>query len=149
MSSAAPAAAPAKRELKIVSHCGMFYWWPVWLFGFTMAVFTFIDKHLMVTVPEGTKRAYMRPGREVNAYFDKDKDAEKIDIEGRTILVSPEHKSLNDPRLEMADNKNLGVVFCTILLLVVVITNVPLRGLWSVIVIVIIAALSIILGLLG
>ena len=48
----------------------------------------------------------------------------------------------------MSNSKNLGVLFCVVLLLVIVITNIPLRGLWSVIVIVFIISLAIIFALL-
>ena len=68
----------------------------------------------------------------------------------------PKHKAtkehpnakLEKPYLKMARNKNLGVIFCTILLLVIAITNIPMRGLWSVIVIVVIVSLVIILALM-
>src|SRR5262249_34354306 len=50
-------------------------------------------------------------------------------------------------RRQISRSKNPGVIFCTVFLLVIVITNVPLRGLWSVIVIVVIVLMSIILAL--
>jgi hypothetical protein len=49
----------------------------------------------------------------------------------------------------VSQNKNLGVVYAMVLLLVIFITNVPLRGLWSVIAIVIIICITIIFALLG
>jgi hypothetical protein len=49
----------------------------------------------------------------------------------------------------MARNKNLGVLFCVTLLLVITITNVPLRGMWSVVVIIVIIMLSVIFALAG
>src|SRR5262249_9512465 len=42
-----------------------------------------------------------------------------------------------------------GVIFATVLLLVMVITNVPMRGMWSVVIIVIILATVIILSLIS
>src|SRR5262249_51213592 len=53
------------------------------------------------------------------------------------------------PKVRMAQNKNLGVIFCITLLLVIVITNVPLRGMWSVVVIITIILVSVILALAG
>jgi hypothetical protein len=76
----------------------------------------------------------------------------------RDVLVLPKGKSMPDdaktgetkhPHLRIARNKNVGVLFCTILLLVIFITNVPLRGLWSVIIIGTIIFLSIIFAILG
>ena len=55
---------------------------------------------------------------------------------------------LEQPHLAISHSKNLGVLFCTILLIVIFITNVPLRGLWSVIVIFFIISLSVIFALL-
>src|SRR5207244_8841642 len=55
-----------------------------------------------------------------------------------------------DPgRLHMTRSKNPGVLFCIVLLLVVVITNIPLRGLWSVVVIITIVLLSVIFALMN
>src|SRR5205823_12220279 len=49
--------------------------------------------------------------------------------------------------LHVSENSRLGAIFVVILLLVIVITNVPLRGLWSVVVIVTVALTAIILAL--
>lgn len=43
-----------EREVKIVSHSNLFYWWPVWVAGYLMALLTYWDGHLMAIVPEGT-----------------------------------------------------------------------------------------------
>ncbi len=123
---------PERNEITVVSHSNLFYWWPVWAVGFLMAFLTFIDGHLMTTVPSGTKAR-----KEVT--FDGDK------FEG---LVLPKDKHVQrentgdlssqtvDPRVHMARSKNYGVIFCTVLLICIVITNVPLRGMWSVVVII-------------
>ena len=50
-------------------------------------------------------------------------------------------------RLHVSENSRLGAIFVTVLLVVILITNVPLRGLWSVVVVVTIVLLSIILAL--
>lgn len=75
--------------------------------------------------------------------------------EPRDVLVLPKKRKLprdkedkvHDPYLRVSSSKNVGIWFCTILLLVIFITNVPLRGLWSVIVIVTIIFLAIIFAL--
>src|SRR5271169_4722788 len=56
MSTATPpsAAQPARREILIVSHCSLFYWWPVWAVGFLMCLITYFSGHHMATVPAGT-----------------------------------------------------------------------------------------------
>ena len=52
----APAAsAPsAPREIRIISHCNLFYWWPVWAVGFLMAMISYLDGSLLAIVPRGS-----------------------------------------------------------------------------------------------
>src|SRR5262249_26921948 len=54
-----------------------------------------------------------------------------------------------DPRIHMARSKAYGVIFFTVLLVVIFITNVPLRGMWSVVIIISVIAISLILHLAG
>jgi hypothetical protein len=131
--STAPAHAAAvmqpPREVVVVSHSTLFYWWPVWVIGYLMALFTLVNHELMVTVPAGTK----------------------LDVkDGRDALVAPNDKvKLKNPSdgLWMSTNKSLGAVYAIALVLVIVITNVQLRGLWSVVIIVVIVLGSIIFAL--
>ena len=139
----AASAGPAKNELIIISHSTLFYWWPVWAIGFLMAIITAISGQRMVTVPVGS---IAESQREIPW-----KDNEKRDI----IVLPPKtalpHQDgeLIQPHLRVAASKNPGVLFCVVVLLVITITNVPLRGLWSVIVITIIISITIILAILG
>src|SRR5437899_734752 len=41
--------------LRVVSHTGLLYWWPVWLAGFVLSALTWIDGGRLAVVPEGTK----------------------------------------------------------------------------------------------
>jgi hypothetical protein len=52
-----------------------------------------------------------------------------------------------DPKLHMAGTSSYGVLWAAVLLLVIFITNVPLRGLWSVVVIVIVILVAVIFAL--
>jgi hypothetical protein len=147
--SAAGAASPSEREeIKIVSHSGLFYWWPVWAVGFVLALLTYFDGHRVAIVPDGTQ---VMPQRKV-----------EVNQEGgmavRDVLVAPEGRHLpadpatglpQAPTLHMAKSKNYGVLYAVVLILVIVITNVPLRGLWSVIVLVVIVLMSVIFALAG
>lgn len=47
----------------------------------------------------------------------------------------------------MSSSKNYGVIFCVTLLICIVITNVPLRGMWSLVAIIFIIMLSLIFAL--
>jgi len=139
----APHTPPRDNEIRIVSHSTLFYWWPVWAIGFLMALVTFFSGQLMVTVPDGTKAESKR-------VIPWENNAE------RDVLIVPANHYLphnkdqvEQPKLHVANSKNPGVLFCIIILLVVAITNVPLRGLWSVIVITLVLSISIILAILG
>lgn len=137
-------------EVTVYSHSGLFYWWPVWLMAFIMAGLTYLDGGLMAVVPSGTKAR-------VDVKIPTEGDPEKTVL--REAYVLPEkgkverndRKDLSsqprDPRLHVSSSKNLGVIFFITMLLVLVITNVPLRGMWSVVVIITIILLAVILAL--
>ena len=120
-----------KRELIVISHSSLFYWWPVWAVGFLMAAITWFGGERMSTVPAGTKPV---TGQDV-AGFDGKRDILVLPKDGH--LTKDRNGNPAEPKLRMTANKNLGVLFCIVLLLVVAITNIPLRGLWSVIVIIV------------
>src|ERR1051325_10522566 len=106
----APAIAPPppitthKREIVVISHSFLFYWWPVWAFGFIMAAISFFGGERMLTVPEGSKAA---TNQQVPGYGGN-----------RDIIVLPRDKHLakdtrgnpKEPHLRMSSNKNLGVL---------------------------------------
>ena len=46
----APAGA-RPREVRVVAHSMLFYWWPVWAVGFVMAGLTWLDGHRLAIVP--------------------------------------------------------------------------------------------------
>ena len=132
------------KEIVIISHSTIFYWWPVWLVGFLMAALTYLSGHVMALVPPGTVAESSR----TVAGHDGPRD----------VLVLPPEKQLPldratgtplQPRLRMAASNNPGVIFAITLCLVIVITNVHMRGLWSVVVILAIAFAAVLLAVLG
>jgi hypothetical protein len=151
---------PDDQEISIVSHSQLFYWWPVWAIGYLLAMLTFWDGYFMAIVPRGTEA---RRGVEVSV---PTPDGKGVTEEKRDILIFPgagekkgglpaKDKALaDDPKsepaplkLHVAKGQGYGVLYAMVLLLVIVITNVPLRGLWSVVVIVMVIMLSIIFHL--
>src|SRR5262245_27947921 len=145
----APARPAGPREITIVSHSNLFYWWPVWAVGFLMALITLIGEHLMATVPRGTQHGVKASGTLTFSVPLKGNERDRDTLDEQDVLIAPKGKSLPDPRLHMSPSKNLGVIYVIVLLLVVTITNVPLRGLWSVIVLVVLIFLVIIFALMG
>jgi hypothetical protein len=137
-----PPAPPQRRNVLIISHSNLFYWWPVWALGFIMFLISMFGE-IMATVPAGTEA---KP-RIVQIPPNKDEKAKEPDI--RHALVFPKGADEpTTPRLHVSGNKNLGVLFIAVLLLVIFITNIPLRGLWSFIVILFIVFIVVVLSIL-
>lgn len=91
-------------ELRVYSHSTFFYWWPVWLTGYIMALVTYMD--------------------------------------GQPVTVG-------NSQVWMHHSKNLGVLFTLIFFLVILITNVSLRGMASVVVILAAAFTALLLAYMG
>ncbi len=152
MSVAPPPVPRQQDQITIVSHSNLFYWWPVWAVGFLLGILTLFDGHRMATVPDNTKALR---GADVKA------PSESATFENRDVLVLPQGQKLTgkvpgdpssppqDPRLHISQGKNYGVLFATLLILVILITNVPLRGMLSVVVIVVAIMLTVIFALAG
>jgi hypothetical protein len=157
-----PTQAPStdRNEITIVSHSNLFYWWPVWAVGFLMAILTAIDGHRMVTVPKPNDKddkdaVVAAASKEVVILKPGGKESKTL--ADRDVIVLPKgtlaREDSNDPtsvvqpKLHMARSKYYGVIFAMTLLLVIFITNVPLRGMWSVVVIITVVMLALIFHL--
>src|SRR5580700_5584232 len=46
----------SSREILVVGHSTLFYWWPVWAIGFICALFTYFTGDLVALVPNATIR---------------------------------------------------------------------------------------------
>ena len=46
------------RELRLYSHSSLFYWWPVWLVGYAMALLTYWHRAQVATGDSGEIREY-------------------------------------------------------------------------------------------
>jgi len=112
VSDVAPAAV-APREIRIYSHSYLYYWWPVWAVGYLLALLTYVQG-----VPVEFHSRTMLDGITQKAADDAGAQP------GRTITV------LIHP------SRNLGVLFTFTVLLVILMTNVAVRGLASVVVII-------------
>jgi hypothetical protein len=134
----APLGAPP-REVRIVAHSTLFYWWPVWAVGLLLAGLTWLGDHRLAIVPAGTQ---------VVEGFDGDREA-LVPPAGAHLPRDPATGKPREPTLRMASNSGCGVVFVAVLLLVVFITNVAIRGLWSVLAVVTVVLGTVILALAG
>ncbi len=134
----APDAGPP-REVHIVAHSMLFYWWPVWAAGFLLAGLTWLGGYCLAVVPAGTQ---------VVEGFNGGREALVLPA-GAHLPKDPDTGRPREPTLRVASRSGYGVVFIVVLLLVVFITNVPIRGLWSVIVVLTVLLMTIILALAG
>jgi hypothetical protein len=138
----APPAGPS--TVIIVGHSDLFYWWPVWAAGFLLALLTYLGGHYMAVVPTGTEAAR---GRQVEGY-DKPRDV-LVAPADRPLPLDAATGALAQPRLHVALSNSLGAVFVTVLLLVILITNVRLSGVWSLVSILAVLLISVVFALVG
>jgi hypothetical protein len=125
-----------QRKVIIVSHTPFFYWWPLWAVGFLLAGLTYWSGEPVAFVPPGTT---VQRG---------------VKVEGqdgpRDVLVAPAGQSLPDeedrPRLRMAAGNNLGIIWTLTLCCCLVITHIPLRGVYSILVVVLVIAATVLLA---
>ena len=142
-------------EIKIISHSNLFYWWPVWVVGYLLAILTWLDPFVLAVVPKGTE------GFRAIEVHNQDKNTmEKVEaLVVPTADKSEKQKHLppadrfnekpETPHLDISHQGTYGVIFASVLILVIVITNVPLRGMWSFMVIVLVILLVTVLSLFG
>jgi hypothetical protein len=137
-----PSQAAEADELKVVQHSQLFYWWPVWAMGFILALITFFSGHRMAVLP-GDTLVERTSEKSYTLKVNEEPPGNTPGINEHTLV-----NASNSPfPLHMSTIKGLGVLWAVLLVLVILITNVPLRGLWSVVVIVTVILLLIIITL--
>src|SRR5271166_3188997 len=89
-------------RIVVVSHSPFFYWWPVWVVGFVMALLSFVYGHQVAFVPPGTVA-------ERNARVDGYEGKRDILIAppGRPLPGVPNTVDLKQPRLLMVISNDL------------------------------------------
>ena len=127
------------REVRIVAHSTLFYWWPVWAVGLLLAGLTGVGGYYLAIVPAGTQ---------VVEGFEGDREALVLPA-GVHLPKDPGTGKPREPTLHVSRRSGFGVVFVVVVLVVIFITNVPIRGLWSVIAIMTMVLGTIILALAG
>lgn len=145
--STAPANHPPpsmEQEIRIYGHTKLFYWWPVWLAAFIFAAVTLFDGQRLAIVPEKTAVTKTNEGNYVLNADTGGKDSPELNQ-----AIRRQEDKETPFKVRISPRHSIGAIFVIILLLVTVITNVPLRGLWSVIVIVVLGLGTIIVSLAG
>jgi hypothetical protein len=132
------------REVVVISHSPLFYWWPVWAVGFLMAGLSFWQGEQVAFVPTGT---VAERGARVEGH-DGRRDV-LIAPTGQSLPAAADPDELKQPRLRMTSSNNPGIIWAMTLLLVILVTHVQLRGVWSLVVILVLGFLTILLAVLG
>jgi hypothetical protein len=139
----APPPKPMAQEIKVISHSNLYYWWPVWFFGFVFTLWTYIDNNRMTIVGHDSKI--------VKGKADDGRSITNIRVEGDTkrlfddsTLVKENDTEYYSPRIRVSPRTWMAPLYFTILFLVILITSVPLRGLWSLIAVILIAVAALI-----
>jgi hypothetical protein len=150
-SSSGPPGVPTRAsEIKLISHSTLFYWWPVWVLAFFMALFTYIENNRLAIVPNSSKVVPIegKVGTYEFTFQNSKQEATTSDV-----VVDAATLSKADPKNEpfpmrVSHHPSLGVFFLVVLVLTIIVTNVPLRGLWSFVVLMSIALVSVIITLI-
>lgn len=145
------------REITLVSHSMLFYWWPIWLLGYIMALVTYFEDSRLAIVPADAKVTLQRgqePG--IVAYTIKARETEQEAAEAAKATAKTVRPNTLEAAVRTTETPGegdafktrvskktwLGPLFCVVLLLTVIITNVPLRGLWSFLVLLLLLVIS-------
>jgi len=122
--------------IKLVSHSLLFYWWPVWVFGFVLGWLSLLSGERLAIVPEGTKLQAGPGGSQGKTY--------------ELVLPDKARDHLQeDFNVAVMASKNAGMLFCCVLLAVIFSTTIPLRGLWSALVLMLFLIVAILLVMAG
>lgn len=133
-----PAAAPSQ-EVIIYGHTLLFYWWPVWVFGYVFAILTWWGGYRAAIIP-------------TQSQYDKEKSTITVKDSKGAFPLDPEKHGINENgefREHMVPSSSYGILWVFILLMVIVITTVPLRGVSSLVVILAIALIVVTISFLG
>jgi hypothetical protein len=147
MSSAPQPVSPSVDEqpqkVVVISHSPLFYWWPVWAVGFLMAALTYLRGYQVAFVPPGT---VAESGVQIKGY-DGPRDV-LIAPADQALPAAPDPDDLKQPRLRMLPSNDPGIIWAMTLCLVIVISQIPMRGVWSLVVILVLFFTTVLLAIL-
>src|SRR5262245_24077319 len=144
-----PPGPSGSNEIKLYSHSSIVYWWPVWVVGFILGIMTRFSGERIVVVP-GDAETSRNWEVKVGDRKTETREGVLLPADSKKHLAPADKEGLKEkPELKLhgSSNKNYGVLFAIVLLLVIFITNVPLRGMWSVLIIIMVIMLSVIFAL--
>lgn len=157
---------PGFDEIRIYSHSPLFYWWPVWVFGFIFSLITLIDNQRLVIVPGDSLAVREKVGENslTNIYGipDKGDNLSKLTEKAsesekqRVLEKNPDFKAAHDRvagaevvsiKPHVSPRTWMGPTYLILLIVVIFVTNVPLRGLWSLVALIAIIVIVLLISL--
>jgi hypothetical protein len=139
--SVVPDARP--REVVIISHSPLYYWWPVWAVGFVIAALSNLQGEQVAFVPSGT---VAERGARVDGH-DGRRDI-LIVPPGKSLPATGDDAELIQPRLRMTISNNPGVIWAMTLFIVILVVHVKMRGIASVVVFLLLGGAIVLLAVL-
>ncbi|MBA4187014.1 MAG: hypothetical protein C0467_03250 [Planctomycetaceae bacterium] len=126
----------------------LFYWWPIWVLGYIMALVTYFEDHRLAILPAATTVV------ESSTASEKGFAAYTLTVkEPITKSLEQAARATSTPgdgapfKTRISQKAWLGPLFCVVLLITVLITNVPLRGVWSFVVLLMLVVLALVITL--
>lgn len=134
------------REITLISHSMLFYWWPIWLLGYIMALVTYFDNTRLAIVPPDSRVTVntAKSDEKTTVYDLAVTNPSTESLKGAAAATSTPGSGDTLPT-RVSPRPWMGPLFCVVLLLTVVITNVPLRGVWSFVVLLLLLVLALII----
>lgn len=162
------AAPPGERQkleqITVYSHSNLMYWWPVWLVCFVLAAITYAEGDQMAVVPPGTVAVSGARVTHPTQDFPGERDV-LVAPEGEHFALSPvggeskggpgtdpttaENRQPASPSMTVSSSNSLGVIFAMTLIVVAIVSTLLLRGLVSLIAIILMITAVIALALFG
>jgi len=150
--AAGPEARQVVENITVFSHANLMYWWPVWLACFILAGITYMGGNQMAVVPDGTVAVSGATVVHPDHQFPGSRDV-MVAPEGRHFPLSPADGSASgrsadedptaagkrqpvSPSMSVSASNSLGVIFAMTLIVVAIVSTLLLRGLISLIVII-------------
>jgi len=137
--------APRKIDYLVVyGHSNILYWWPVWLVAFILAAVTYVEGQQMAVVPDGTVVERDRAVAGVDGRHDV-----LVAPPGKKFQLAQEEGQHSPAGMTVSSSNGLGVIFVATLLVVAISSTILLRGLVSIIALMVMIAAAVSFELLG
>jgi hypothetical protein len=140
----------ADAQVVVYHHSTLFYWWPVWLLGYVFALYTYVDNKHLAIVPAGTEAV---ESREIDVGHGKREERHVLILPpGKELVRKTDAKgdrAIFQPTIYTTSHRPIGTIYALTLLVVIAMTSISVRGLWSLFVFLLVVMLTIIFQLAG